>query len=53
MNSEFILLLCALQKWRNADHADHLVLSRHEVIVLLEGIRTREPFDPYVGAPKS
>jgi hypothetical protein len=26
-----------LDVWRNEDHQDHLVLSRHEVIEFLEG----------------
>lgn len=33
-----------LHQWRNADHADAIVLSRHEICVLLEGIRSRDEY---------
>jgi hypothetical protein len=31
-----------LQQWRNADHADAITLTRHQVIELLEEIKMRE-----------
>jgi len=31
-----------LQQWRDADHADPITLTRHEVIELLEEIQMRE-----------
>ena len=32
-------ILCALQIWRNMDHADSIKLSRHDVITIIEGVK--------------
>lgn len=34
--------IAALRVWRNKDHEDNLVMSRHEVIELLREIDTRK-----------
>ena len=38
---EFKSLVKALMDWRQDDHADAITLTRHQVILLLEGIRRR------------
>lgn len=37
---EFARIVNAMSDWRNADHEDMLSLSRHQAIVLLEGIKS-------------
>jgi len=38
MSSDFDLLIAGLSHWRNADHADNIMLNRHQVITLLDGV---------------
>lgn len=32
-------ILCALQIWRNMDHADKIEMSRNDVITIIEGVK--------------
>lgn len=38
--TRFELVMDALQKWRQDDHEDNLVLHRSYVIDIIEGVRT-------------
>jgi hypothetical protein len=40
--SRKMAMIQKLQQWRDADHADPITLTRHEVIELLEEIKMRE-----------
>ncbi len=35
----FTKILEALDTWRNADHEDRIILSRHEICTILDGIK--------------
>ncbi len=37
--SKFNLLMENLERWRTADHEDAITLTRHQMIVILEGVK--------------